>query len=53
MANKKINKKATIEKILKAAEGHINDINEFNELMKTEENIEDAAALWDVEIIYE
>jgi hypothetical protein len=52
MSNKKINKEATIKNILKAAEGHITDIDAFNKLMTSNEEIEDAAALWEAEIVY-
>ena len=50
--NKKINKEATIKNILKAAEGNITDIDKFNELMKDEEELLDAASLWDAEVVY-
>ena len=52
MSAKKIDKEATIKNILKAAEGNITDIDAFNKLMKKEEDILDAALLWDAEIVY-
>jgi len=52
MSGKKINKEATIKNILEAAEGNIKDIDKFNELMKDEEEILDAASLWDAEVVY-
>ena len=53
MAKKKLNKEATIQNILEKAKGNINDMDAFNALMKNEEDIRDAAMLWDAEIIYE
>jgi hypothetical protein len=52
-SKKKLNREATIQNILKAAEGNIKDMDAFNELMKNEEDILDSAMLWDAEIIYE
>ena len=53
MTKKKLNKEATIQNILEKAEGHITDIDNFNKLMQDEENIRDAAMLWEAEIVYE
>ena len=48
----KINKEKTVEDILKAAEGNITDREKFNELMENDEDIIDAALMWDVEVTY-
>jgi hypothetical protein len=53
MATKKINKAATIKKIKEAVGDNIKDVEAFNRLMKTEEDIRATALMWDVEIIYE
>jgi len=54
MANeKKINKKATAEKILEVARDSIYDINLFNKLMEDDEDIKAVALLWEVELVYE
>ena len=50
---KKLNKEATIQKILEKAKGHITDIDSFNKLMQNEEDIRDAALLWEVELVFE
>jgi hypothetical protein len=52
MSNKKLNKEATIRNIREAAGENITDIDKFNELMKDEQDILDAAMLWDAEIVY-
>ena len=51
-AKRKVNKKITVAEILKAAEGNIKDIKKFNELMNNDEDIEDAASAWGVEVTY-
>ena len=51
-SKKKLNKTATIQNILKAAEGNIKDMDAFNELMKDEQDILDSAMLWEAEIVY-
>lgn len=53
MTKRKLNKEATIQNILEKAKGHITDIDNFNKLMQDEENIRDAAMLWEAEIVYE
>jgi hypothetical protein len=52
MTKKKLNKEATIQNILEKAKGHITDMDAFNKLMQDEENIRDAAMLWEAEIVY-
>jgi len=53
MSNKKLNKEATIRNIREVAGENIKDIDKFNKLMEAEEDILDAAMLWDAEIVYE
>lgn len=49
---KKINREATIANILQAANGNIKDMDAFNNLMENEQDILDAALLWDAEVVY-
>jgi hypothetical protein len=53
MSTKKMNKEATIKKIREAVGDNIKDVDAFNRLMKTEEDIQATALMWDVEIVYE
>jgi hypothetical protein len=53
MSNKKkIDKEATVRNIREAAGENIKDITRFNQLMENEEDILDAALLWDAEVVY-
>jgi len=52
MSKKKIDKTATIENILKKAEGHIKDADAFKELMQDEQDILDACIMWEAEVVY-
>lgn len=49
---RKINKKATTEKILEVAKDSIHDMNSFNKLMEDDEDIKAVALLWEVELVY-
>jgi hypothetical protein len=50
MSNKKLNREATIENIVKAAGDNIKDIDKL--LTADDEFLVEAAMLWDVEIVY-
>jgi hypothetical protein len=50
--NKKLDKEATIRNIREKAGDNITDNDDFNELMKNEEDILDSAMLWDAEVVY-
>lgn len=49
---KKLDKKATIQNILKCAKSEIRDIKAFHELMTHEDDILLSAELWGAEVVY-
>ncbi len=53
MSHRRINKEATIRNIRDKAEGHIKDQEAFDKLMTNEQDIIDAALLWDAEVVYQ
>jgi hypothetical protein len=50
---KKLDREATIKNILAKANGSIVNMNKFNQLMSREEDIIDAALLWETKLVYD